>query len=311
LIANFIKLIITIAIFYFLFQYIDFDEVVAILAKSHGGFILIAFILQMFSTIMAAYRWRLIMQLLVFEEKVSFYIQSYFKGTFFNQVLPGSIGGDAVRIIELTQMGYDKKDSFYGIFVDRVVGLVGLLVLNVIANNLFYGTFPSWLFQLINFVTIGGILSFIALLNFHRLTFLQDIKYIDIILRLGKRIHTLYQSNLVLLKHISVSVLVHLFSVLTIYALALSIDVKLPPQVFLIAIPPIFLLTIVPISLAGWGVREGAMVGILMLIGAEKEKILVISILYGLLLILSAFPGAYFWVKNKTIKNEQLKKVDK
>ncbi len=304
MITNIIKLLITIAIFYFLFQYIDFDTVVAILAKSHGGFILIAFLLQMASTFLAAYRWQLIMQLLVFKESMRFYVQSYFKGTFFNQVLPGSIGGDAVRIIELTQLGYDKKDAFYGIFVDRVIGLVGLLVLNLIANNLFYGTFPIWLYQLINLVTIGGIVSFIALLNFHRLSFLDGKKYIDIIHRLGLRMNALYQSNTILLKHISVSVFVHLFSVLTIYALALSIDVKLSPEVFLIAIPPIFLLTIVPISLAGWGVRESAMVGILMLVGAEKEKILVISILYGLLLILSAIPGAYFWVKNKTVKKE-------
>ena len=306
MIANIVKLLITIAIFYFLFQHIDFDQVVAILAKSHGGFILIALILQLGSTVMAAYRWRLIMQLLVFKERVSFYVQSYFKGTFFNQVLPGSIGGDAVRIIELSQMGYDKKDAIYGIFVDRVVGLVGLLVLNLLANNLFYGTFPTWLYQLINFITIGGILSFIALLNFHHLHFLERYKFIDLIYRLGKRMQALYGDKRVLLQHIGVSVIVHLLSVLTIYALALSIDVKLPPQVFLIAIPPVFLLTIVPISLAGWGVREGAMVGILMLIGAQKEKILVISILYGLLLILSAMPGAYFWVKNKT-KHKEIK----
>ena len=70
-------------------------------------------------------------------------------------------------------------------------------------------------------------------------------------------------------------------------------------QIFLIAIPPVFLLTIVPISLAGWGIREGAMVGIFMLVGADETKVLAMSILYGMLLIIASIPGAYFWVKSK------------
>ena len=99
---------------------------------------------------------------------------------------------------------------------------------------------------------------------------------------------------------------VHIFSILAIYALALSVEVDLGLQTLLIAIPPVFLLTIVPISLAGWGVRESGMVGILMLVGAQKEEILVISVLYGLLLILAALPGAWFWNKNKQISQEKI-----
>jgi hypothetical protein len=70
-------------------------------------------------------------------------------------------------------------------------------------------------------------------------------------------------------------------------------------DVFLVAIPPIFLLTIIPVSLAGWGVRESAMVGILVLVGAAKSGVLAISILYGLILIISSLPGAYFWTVSK------------
>ncbi len=294
-----LKLIVTVAIFYFLLKYIDLEQLLHILAKSHGGYILIAFAAQMASTFLAAYRWRLIMKELGFKERVSFYVQSYFKGTFFNQVLPGSIGGDAVRILDLTQKEYDKKDAFYGVFVDRVVGLVGLLVLNLIANVAFYGTFPQWLFNLVTLITLGGIAGFVVMLNLDKFTFLSGIKGLDLLHRLGLRMHNLYHSRTLLLKHISISVVVHLFSVIAIYFLALSVDVWENIGVFLVAVPPVFLLTIVPISLAGWGVREGAMVGILMLVGIAKAKILAISILYGILLILTALPGAWFWNRAK------------
>ena len=255
--------------------------------------------MQLISTYLAAYRWFKISQLLVFKEKLSFYVQSYFKGTFFNQVLPSSIGGDAVRIIDLTRKKYEKKEAFYGVFVDRVVGLVGLLVLNLLATLIFFGTFDNDFSLLIIIITVSGISGFALLFQLHRLTFLADIKFLNLFVRLAKRLNSLYASRMLLIKHISISVVVHLFSVLTMYGLSLALGLDLSFQTLLIAVPPVFLLTIVPISLAGWGVREGAMIGIFMLIGADQTKVLAMSILYGLLLILSAVPGAYFWIKSK------------
>ena len=296
---NIIKLLITIAIFYFLFRNIDFVEFSKILLNSHGGWILVALVMQLASTYLAAYRWFKISQLLVFKEKLSFYVRSYFKGTFFNQVLPSSIGGDAVRIIDLTRKGYEKKDAFYVVFVDRVVGLVGLLVLNLFATLLFFGAFDEQFSLLIIFIALGGILGFALLFQLHRLAFLANVKILNLFARLAKRLNSLYASRALLLKHIGISVIVHFFSVLTMYGLSLALSLELSFQMLLIAVPPVFLLTIVPISLAGWGVREGAMIGILMLVGADQTKILAMSVLYGLLLIVSALPGSYFWIKSK------------
>lgn len=296
---NIIKLIITVAIFYFLFKNIDFVEFSKLLFNSHGGWILVALIMQLTSTYIAAYRWFKISQLLVFKEKLSFYVQSYFKGTFFNQVLPSSIGGDAVRIIDLTRKGYEKKDAFYGVFVDRVVGLVGLLVLNLFATIIFFGTFDKDFSLLIILIALGGITGFSLLFHLHRITFLKKYKFLNLFVRLANRLNSLYASRVLLLKHIGISVIVHFFSVLTMYGLSLALSLHLDFQTLLIAVPPVFLLTIVPISLAGWGVREGAMIGIFMLVGADQTKVLALSILYGLLLILSALPGSYFWIKSK------------
>jgi uncharacterized protein (TIRG00374 family) len=298
---NFLKLLITFALFYYLFQYVDYEKLYHILYKSHGGWILLALILQLGSTYLAAYRWFKISQLLVFKEKLSFYVQSYFKGSFFNQVLPSSIGGDAVKILDLVHKGYDKKDSFYGVFVDRVVGLVGLLVLNLLATIIFFGTFDQDFSLLIIFITLSGIIGFTLLFHLEKIKFLGKYKFLDLFHRLARRLNKLYPCRKILFKHIGISVLVHLLSVLTMYGLSLSIDLNLSFQIFLIAVPPVFLLTIVPISLAGWGIREGAMIGIFLLIGADQTKVLAMSIIYGILLIISSLPGSYFWIKSKKV----------
>jgi len=298
---NIIKLIITIILFYYLSKFVDFEKLQTILLQNNFTWIFVALILQLMSTYMAAYRWFKISQLIVFKESLSFYVYSYFKGTFFNQVLPSSIGGDAVRIYDLTKQGYGKKDSFYGVFVDRIVGLVGLLVLNLLATIIFYGTFDKDFSMLIILITLGGISGFIFLFHLEKIKFLGNYKFLDLFHRLARRLNNLYPTNIILIKHLSISVIVHLLSVLTMYGLSLSIDLGLSFQIFLIAVPPVFLLTIIPISLAGWGIREGAMVGIFMLVGADETKVLAMSILYGLLLIISSIPGSYFWIKSKKI----------
>jgi len=192
---NILKLFITVVMFYFLFKHIDFKELAHILIKSHGGWILLALILQLGSTYLAAYRWFKISKLLIFQEKLSFYVQSYFKGTFFNQVLPSSIGGDAVRIVDLVRKGYEKKDAFYGVFVDRVIGLVGLLVLNLISTILFYGTFDNDFSNLIILITLGGISGFIILFYLEKITFLANYKFLNLFHRLSKRLNAMYPSK--------------------------------------------------------------------------------------------------------------------
>jgi uncharacterized membrane protein YbhN (UPF0104 family) len=60
---------------------------------------------------------------------------------------------------------------------------------------------------------------------------------------------------------------------------------------YFVIVPPAILLTVIPISLAGWGIREGVMVTLFAMIGADKAAVLALSILYGLTLIIVSLPG--------------------
>ena len=52
-------------------------------------------------------------------------------GTFFNQTLPSSIGGDAVRLWLVARSGAGWRAATYSIFVDRAIGLIALAVVIV------------------------------------------------------------------------------------------------------------------------------------------------------------------------------------
>jgi len=70
-------------------------------------------------------------------------------------------------------------------------------------------------------------------------------------------------------------------------------DMGLPLTIFdcLLLIPPVMLLSAVPISISGWGVREGVMVGALAMMGIGTEQALALSVLLGFALLANGLIG--------------------
>lgn len=294
-----IKLLVSIMLFGIAFRLVDGKEMAQLVSNANFSYIALAILFQVASTSIASYRWSLIMKALNFHLPFSYYLSHYFKGSFFNQALPGSIGGDALRGIDLGKLGYSKKEAFAGIFIDRIVGLSGLLVLNLIANLFSENILPFWLYHLINMICIIGISGFIILSLLHIIPILSRYRITRIFSSLSLRFRKVYADQQSIVVQIGLSVLIHFLSILSIFEIARSLGLSLPLTTFLVVVPPVFLLTILPISLAGWGIRETAMVGIFMLIGAPKEEILSISIMYGVMLIIASLPGLIVWYRGK------------
>ena len=64
----------------------------------------------------------------------------------------------------------------------------------------------------------------------------------------------------------------------------------------LVLIPPIVLVSTIPISIAGWGVREAAMITLLALVGVAEADAFVLSVLFGLLTFGLSLPGGIVWI---------------
>jgi uncharacterized membrane protein YbhN (UPF0104 family) len=64
-------------------------------------------------------------------------------------------------------------------------------------------------------------------------------------------------------------------------------------------LPVVMLLTSLPISFAGWGLREGAIIIALGVYGVPQETALALSLVYGVLQLFSAIPGLALWIWEK------------
>jgi len=299
--AHGIRASLSIGILILIFRTVDFDEVQRVLAQTQYQWLVLALAFQLLSTLLAGYRWSLVMTVMNFVDNTRFYIKSYFKGSFFNQGLPTSIGGDAIRVLDVAGTGHRKRDAFTGVFVDRLLGLTGLLVMTLIASVMSRGLLPNGLFLVINIIVLAGLCGFVTVLFFYKLSIFERWRFGRYLLRTSTQLmnvmHGVKNSSV----QMGLGIIIHLLSMLNIYCIGIGVGLEFDFITYLVIVPPAILLTLIPISLAGWGVREGALIGLFTLLGADKSIILSLSVLYGMILIVASLPGLQVYLAGKKV----------
>jgi hypothetical protein len=294
-----IKILITVAILAVIATKIDLTTVFNVVRYMAPEYLIYALVMQLLSAALASYRWYLIMRRLQFGQGPLFYLKSYLKGSFFNQALPGGIGGDAYRVVECSSLGNGKKAAFYGVLLDRILGLIGILLLNLIANVAHPGLLPVAMFHLLNLLAVGGIAAVIVFAMLGKIDRFADYKLTRHMHEISADLRRIYHDKRAIALHSVISVLIHFVSMLAVYFIGIGVGLNYDLLTFLVLVPPVMLLTIAPISLAGWGVREGGMIGLFMLIGADKALVLSMSVLYGLVLLAASLPGLYLFLMSR------------
>ena len=293
-----VKLAITGLLLFFILQQVNPVQTWQHLRSIHPLVFLASLLLQAASSSVAALRWYLIMHAIGFSQSFSFFWGSYFKGALFNQGLPTSIGGDGLRIIDCARQG-STENSIYGVFIDRIIGLAGLLLLNLIALAVNQSLLPARI-TLPLFLLLLGLLGALVLLFFlHRFPWLTGMKLFAYPVRLSQQYAQVYNSGTAIAIQLALSMLTHLLAMGSFYLLGRGMGLDYSLGVYLVLVPPVVLLTILPISLAGWGVREGALVGLFLLVGADRTKVVSFSLLYGVTAILASLPGLVVYLRQK------------
>ena len=270
---------------------VDLQGMATALAAIPPAALVAALILQLASNCVAAGRWHLIMRRLGMPGSFAFYLQSFFKGALFNQGLPSSIGGDGLRILDVARLAGRREDAVIGVFIDRFVGLAGLVLLNLVALLVNRTLLPDRvalpLLALLALLTV----TLAALFFLARIDLFRQGRLLGFLGRLSDRYRQVYATAPAMTLQTGLSLLTHLLAMAAFAVLGNAAGLHYPLQVYLALVPPAVLLTILPVSLAGWGIREGAMVGLFLLVGADKSVVLTFSIVYGLVNLIASLPG--------------------
>jgi len=249
--------------------------------------------------LVAVLRWRLVTAAIGTPLSVRLALRFFTIGAFFNQTLPSSIGGDAFRVWYAHRDGRGLGEAFSGVFVDRLSALF-VIVLVMVASL-------PWLFALLTdplarwsmaVVMVGGSAAFAALFAlplsffgiFERWAVTRPIM---IVVRDAGRALLGRQAGLAVG---AASLVLLMLSALVLYLAGRAIGTDLGLDHCLLLMPPIVAISVLPISLAGWGLREGAVVVGFGFAGIAQADALAASLLFGLLLALVSLPGGVLWL---------------
>lgn len=218
-------------------------------------------------------------------------------GAFFSQTFISFVGGDAMRVWRIVKRNIGVGTAAKAVLFDRIFGFVGLTLLIVLGLPLLWPLLPDphmrgSLTLLIVLAVAGcGVFMFMDKLPVG----LRRWRVFSIAAGLAATARQTAQQVPRLLNLLGLSLLIQVLNVVVIFALAKGLSVEISFIHCLALVPPVLFLSLMPISFAGWGVREGAMVVALGLVGVPANRSLALSICYGLCLVAISLPGGVLW----------------
>jgi glycosyltransferase 2 family protein len=294
-----VKILISAALLYFALRKVSFYELASRFDIASLGWIGLAVAVTFLQIFIGALRWREIGAACGAPLATTRAFRFNLIGTFFNQTLPSSIGGDAVRLWLVARGGAGWRAATYSIFVDRAIGLIALAVVIV-------ATLP-WSLRLIDhpqgrsallvvaFAALAGGAGFLLLgrlpwpwlkrwwatHHFHACSVIAN--RLLFARRRGAKLAAL-------------SVFIHVLAVVIAWCVVRSIAAPVLFGETFQLVPPVMLITMLPISIAGWGVRETSMALAFGYAGLSANECVNISLLLGVISFLVGAFGGLVWI---------------
>ncbi len=298
LLVFFLKLAVSLGLIAWLAARVDLAPLAARFAGADAGWTLAALLVFAAQLLVAALRWQRIQLAIGAPLPVRDAVELALIGQFFSQTLPSAIGGDAVRAALAARRGLSVARAASGVLVDRGTALVVLVGIVAVCLPLTAREIPDpALLAFLGLLVAGTVagLVLLVLAERHLLGRLAPGRIVDFAVSLAGDLRAaLRQPGIVML-----AVAVHLGVIATMWLLARALGIDAGFVACLVLVPPIVLLTTLPVSLAGWGVREGAAVAGFALVGVPAGDALALSVAFGLTQIAAGLPGLFLWLKGR------------
>jgi hypothetical protein len=291
---NGLRLAVTAALLVLVFRMIRWDEFADRFDRSDKGLFFAMVAALAAPVFILSLRWWLLLRAGGFPLPLSRAFFVTYAGAFFNNFLPGSVGGDITKSV-LVAAGEERKAAVVAtVILDRAIGLAVMIVLGAACLAPFVGRFsgtpvPFVVYGLLGAMGAGYAVYFNPALRERlrgRLPFWSTIAQLDSVFRLARD-----RKGLVAVAAL-LSVAGQAATIVIIYGLSRAIGVTdVGLWAFFVFEPIIFIATAVVPSMGGWGVQEFAYQTLFGLAGMAVSEAVALSVLYKIGVILVSVPG--------------------
>ena len=266
------------------------DDMKKTLGIINYHYVLLVFFISFIQYVLSAYRWMYISSKNGSEMNFLYCLKFYYISTFINNILPGGVVGDIYRAYSARESDnnlINLSKSVQGIVFERLSGQIMMFFIFLISLTFFFlinAKYVAFLFTVVPVLLITFIIYIVV-----RKIYFNKISSNEIVINFRKIF-----SGKIFWNHTIISFFVVL-SYIVIYiisaeALGLSIDCF----TFFVFTPIVLFSMTLPVSIGGWGVREGTALLIAFLLGLSASSSISVAVMYGILNLFCSLPGLYF-----------------
>jgi uncharacterized protein (TIRG00374 family) len=315
----FLKLLVTLIPAYFVYLNISktpgiaFTNVYHLFSNAKIWFLILAFLSLGISNLTGCFQWKILLENQGVQLRYGHLLKLYFVGLFFNNFMPGNVGGDLKKIYDIR---IDSKQDtigagFTATIFDRLFGLFFLNALALGVGALFFIHDPEHrVFLLPSLWVFIGFTLFLATLFSKRLgkilfrlsSWMLPSKIQERFSRMQSRFHYFRKTPL-WISIIALSAITQTLRVLVHFFCGLAIGVDIAVSWYFFYIPMIAVISALPISIGGFGPRELLAQSLFAKAGVPGlESVLIQLLAYFISLILSLFGAVFFLNHKKPLK---------
>jgi uncharacterized protein (TIRG00374 family) len=293
-------IVLTAAAVAYLVWKIDLGQTLDVLRDASPAWFALSAAIMVLTVPVLALRWGWLLGAQAISERLPWLTRTYFVAYTAGQLLPTSLGGDAVRVLETARRHAGRTAVVTGtVVLERGVGGAATVLLGAVGFLLSIGRYDIgaylWLEGLFVFGTI--VLAFVFFARSAR-PLLRRLRPVLERLRVARPLRALYEAihhyrsvPRLLLVVLAVTLAVQAVRILAIWASAKAVGIELDVRVYYVMGPLLFLVMLVPFTLNGLAVREAFFVSFLGSVGVGAEQAFAAGFLFFLVTVLMAVPG--------------------
>ena len=280
---------------------VDGAEVAARLRGVRPGWVVVAVVLLLAQTVLSALRWRLTAARLGHEMGLRRALREYFLAQVVNLALPGGVLGDAGRAVRAGAVAGLERAGQAVVF-ERLAGQAALMVVVMVAALVVSlapggielpGAVLGGLAVAVGILLVGGVMVVFVGARWARLA----------AWRMAARQAVFAQG--VWQKQAALSAGTVAANLLAFAACAAAVGVVLPFGAVLVILPLVLFTMLIPLTVGGWGLREGAAVVLFPLAGAAGAEGFAASATFGVVFLLTSLLGMALWLLPVAAKTQE------
>ena len=260
------------------------------LAVINYHYVLLVFFISFIQYVLSAYRWMYISSKNGTEMNFLYCLKFYYISTFINNILPGGVVGDIYRAYcarESSNNLINLSKSVQGIVFERLSGQIMMFFIFLLSLTFFFlinAKYVAFLYTVLPVLSVTFIIYFVV-----KKMYFNEISSNEIIINFKKIF-----SGIIFWNHTIISFFVVLSYIVIYIISAEAIGLSIDYFTFFVFTPIVLFSMTLPVSIGGWGVREGTALLIAFLLGLSASSSISVAVMYGILNLFCSLPGLYF-----------------